>query len=77
MGGQKQYNKSGGFSQYLYHQIGETIVAGGVSAKVVERIDNPHTGLPKYSNTSSLYFKQDENGVIEPMNLEITLRQKM
>ena len=25
MGGQKQYNKSGGFSQYLYHQVGETI----------------------------------------------------
>lgn len=68
MGGQRSYLSSGGFSEYLYHQVGETITANGVSGKVIEPYgDNPsHSGLPQYSNTSSVYFKlDDKTGLIE------------
>ena len=34
MGAQKSYRPSGGFSEYLYHQVGEAIVADGISGKV-------------------------------------------
>lgn len=36
MGGQREYIKSGGFSEYLYHQVGETLSSNGVSGKVIE-----------------------------------------
>lgn len=58
MGGQNYYKAEGGFSQYLYHQVGDIISANGVSAKVVEKI-NPsdnNQGLPRYSNTSDMYL---------------------
>lgn len=36
MGNSREYTKSGGFSQYLYHQVGETITASnGVQGKIV------------------------------------------
>ena len=35
MGGQREYIKSGGFSEYLYHQVGETLSFNGVSGKVM------------------------------------------
>ncbi len=36
MGLQQDYNESGGFSRYLYYQVGETITtSNGVVAKVV------------------------------------------
>ena len=59
MGAQKSYRPSGGFSEYLYHQVGETIVADGISGKVIKRIelDNTHDGLPLYSNSSRVYFR--------------------
>ena len=58
MGGQNYYKAEGGFSQYLYHQVGEIISANGISAKVVEKIDksDPTQGLPIYSNTAELYL---------------------
>ena len=68
MGGQNSYLPSGGFSEYLYHQVGETITANGVSGKVIQKSgdDRSHNGLPKYSNTSNIYFKiDDKSGIIE------------
>lgn len=68
MGGQREYIKSGGFSEYLYHQVGETLFSNGVSGKVIEKQgdDRSHNGLPKYSNTSEVYFKlDDETKIIE------------
>jgi len=67
MGGQNSYLPSGGFLEYLYHQVGETITANGISGKVIEKINgNPgHDGLPIYSNSSKVYFKVDEKGKIE------------
>lgn len=66
MGMQRLYNESGGFSEYLYHQVGETIVASnGVEGKVVEKIDKAsYDGLPILSNTSEVYFKTNANGEI-------------
>jgi hypothetical protein len=68
MGGQRSYLESGGFSEYLYHQVGETITANGISGKVIEPYGNnlSHSGLPQYSNTSNIYFKlDDKTGKIE------------
>ena len=71
MGGQNSYIPSGGFKEYLYHQIGDTITANGLSGKVIAKIGGKlgHDGLPKYSNTSKIYFKLDENGIIEQARL--------
>lgn len=62
MGGQREYIKSGGFSEYLYHQVGETLSSNGVSGKIIEKQGNDRAldGLPKYSNTSEVYFKLDD-----------------
>lgn len=62
MGGQREYLQSGGFSEYLYRQEGETLTANGISGKVISKqgSDNAHDGLPKYSNTSKVYFKLDD-----------------
>jgi len=68
MGGQKQYNKTGGFSNYLYRQVGETISSNGLVGKVIEKIEGSgyHDGLPLYSNTSDIYFKMnDQEDAIE------------
>lgn len=70
MGGQRQYLSGGGFSDYQYRQVGETIVAGnGVSGKIIARIDETaegHSGLPKYSSTSEVYLKiSDETNKVE------------
>lgn len=67
MGGQSAYIPSGGFKEYLYHQVGETITADGIAGKVISKIGGipGHDGLPHYSNTSKVYFKLDENGQIE------------
>lgn len=65
MGGFKKYNPAGGFSEYLYHADGEPITAGGITAKVVTRIDDDafHSSLPLYSNTGTAYMKRsDEEG---------------
>lgn len=68
MGNERQLREEGGFTENLYHQIGETIIASnGVEGKIMERIEgNAHDSLPKFSNTSEVYFKvSDETGEIE------------
>lgn len=59
MGNQRQYLKSGGFSEYLYQQVGETIIADGVIGKIIKMTEhnNYHDGLPEYSNKSNIYLK--------------------
>ena len=66
MGDQRRYQESGGFSEYLYVQIGETIVASnGVEGKVVTKIEGTaYDGLPTYSNTSEVYLKKNSQGEI-------------
>lgn len=47
MGGQNYYKAEGGFSQYLYQHVGETIELNGIRAKVIEYIGtkNHHESL--------------------------------
>ncbi|MBR1890017.1 MAG: hypothetical protein IJ816_05260 [Alloprevotella sp.] len=64
MGGPKQAISSGGFTELRYHQVGETISAGGLSGKIIaynETFDY-HEGLPSMSNTSNIYFKLADGG---------------
>lgn len=63
MGGQNYYKAEGGFSQYLYQLVGETIEINGIQAKVIEYIGTKdhHEGLPYYSNTSDMYLKIADN----------------
>lgn len=68
MGGLKHYLQTGGFTEILYQQVGETISAGGISAKVIDKNDGPgtHDGLPMYSNTAEVYLKlSDKTNLIE------------
>ena len=66
MGDFKNYNSSGGFDEYLYHQVGDTITASnGLQGKVMNGNSDPkdekfHEGLPMYSNTSEVYFKRND-----------------
>lgn len=66
MGNQRNYNASGGFSQYLYAQKGDIITASnGVEGKVVEKINgSSYDGLPTFSNTREVYFKINDKGEI-------------
>lgn len=59
MGGQSHYQKNGGFSEYLYHQVGESFEINGLKCKAIDKIGGKkyHDGLPLYSNTSDVYFK--------------------
>lgn len=63
MGGQNYYKAEGGFSQYLYKHVGDTIEVNGIRAKVIEYIGtkNHHEGLPYFSNTSDMYLKIADN----------------
>ncbi len=67
MGKQSSYIPSGGFKEYVYHQVGATITANGLSGKVIDSKNGipGHDGLPFYSNTSKIYFKMDDHGQIE------------
>lgn len=69
MGHQRYYLQDGGFSSYLYHQVGDSILSSnGLEGKVLDKIENDksHDGLPLFSNTSEIYFKRsDETGQIE------------
>jgi hypothetical protein len=64
MGNQREYRQSGGFSSYLYYQVGESISSSnGVVAKVVAKVNgSPFEGLPTFSNTGSVYLKVDKDG---------------
>lgn len=58
MGGQNDYLKSGGFSQYLYTH-GDVIKSGNLEAKAIYKVGTAdyHNGLPLYSNTADMYFR--------------------
>ena len=80
MGGQNYYKAEGGFSQYLYHQVGDIISANGVSAKVIEKInpDDNNQGLPRYSNTSDMYLaKGGKSGEIIQARLYVSRKAYM
>jgi len=66
MGLQRDYNENGGFSNYLYYQIGETITASnGVEAKIVSKIDgSPYDGLPTFSKTGEMYLRVNSDGKV-------------
>lgn len=68
MGNSREYIKSGGFSQYLYYQVGQTITASnGVQGKIVAEYGDEngfHSSLPKFSNSSEVYFKMDDKDAI-------------
>lgn len=66
MGTQRTYREEGGFSTFLYHQVGKTIIApNGVEGKVMEKIDGtPYDGLPLFSDTSEVYLKANAKGDI-------------
>lgn len=78
MGGFRKYNPEGGFSEYLYHQVGETVSANGITAKIVTRIDDDsfHSSLPAYSNTSIAYAKCSDKGSHEVEQLRIYENRK-
>lgn len=65
MGNTREYIPSGGFTQYLYHQIGDIITApNGIRGKIVTEIsdkNNSHPSLPIYSNNSDIYMKLADN----------------
>ena len=66
MGGQNQYIETGGFSEYLYEQIGETVHMNGLTGKMIKLKtdkDGTHTGLPSFSNTSDVYFRKGKDGL--------------
>lgn len=73
MGGFKKYNPEGGFSEYLYRQVGDSVTANGITAKLVTRIDDDayHSSLPAFSNTSEAYAKCSDQGNHEVEQLRI------
>ncbi len=68
MGGSKQYNPDGGFSQQNYVQIGTT--ANGIKV-VVLKDKNKNANTPLYSNTpSTAYAKIDvKSGMVEQISV--------
>ncbi len=68
MGNQNQYNKSGGFTEYLYETVDQygTFTHKGITAKVVKLAgsDTTHYSLLTYTNTSQMYFKVGRDGDI-------------
>lgn len=66
MGGQKQYIETGGFSEYLYEQIGDTVRMNGLQAKMIKLKsdkDGTHSGLPSFANSSNVYLRQGLDGL--------------
>ncbi len=68
MGNQRQYNKCGGFSENLYETLERygSVTINGITAKVVKEKDDEkgQSGLPTYTNTANMYFKEGPNGDI-------------
>lgn len=68
MGDLSKYVESGGFTEYLYHDVGDIITASnGVQGKVINGPQDPkdesfHESLPLYSDTSEVYFKKSDEG---------------
>lgn len=73
MGNGRQYNPGGGFSDYLYHSVGDVIQADGLTGKVLLKNDvtlgKGTNSLPSYSNTSQYYFRLAEDGSVDQMRM--------
>lgn len=72
MGSQRKLIEGGGFSEYLYKQVGETLYMNGLKCKTIVKIDakDKHDGLPLYSNTSDIYFKiSNKTGEVEQIRV--------
>lgn len=70
MGNQQYYIEEGGFSQWLYrtHPDYETIEINGVRGQVIYCVDDVndiHTSLPSYANTSDVYFRIENGEVVQ------------
>ena len=76
MGNHSQYipGPDGLFKESHYTQFGDTIVADGLSGKIIVPIipvkDN-HYGLPLYAGKSKIYFKIDGQDKVEQMRIYI------
>lgn len=80
MGNGRQYNKSGGFSDYLYEGVGEKVTINGVTGRMIESIthkDGDLTRLPTYSSTSDIYFKRGEDGLASQAKLYVDRKMVM
>ena len=73
MGGARAYNPAGGFSSYEFRQDGETIKIGGVSAKVIVKIDDDglQSGLPIHSNTPNVVYVNVQKNKNNPVQLRV------
>ncbi len=77
MGNMKQMLREGGFSSYLYddHPDYAPATINGITAKVVYKVDDPtkaQAGLPSYSDTSDMYFKQGIEANIIQAKLKVS-----
>ncbi|MCD8210646.1 MAG: hypothetical protein LUC37_03755 [Prevotella sp.] len=68
MGNQRQFIRGKGFSISLYETDEKyaSVTINGITAKVVRKKgdNNGQGGLPTYTNTSNMYFKEGHNGDI-------------
>lgn len=68
MGNFKHFIATGGFDEYHYYQVGNTITSeNGVQGKIINDysdygVETFHSSLPKYSNTSEVYLKKSDKG---------------
>lgn len=78
MGGFKKFNPEGGFSEYLYRQVGEVVTVNGITVKVIAKIDDEdfHSSLPYFSNTSDAYAKLSVSSGHEVEQLRIYVNRK-
>lgn len=66
MGDFTKFIATGGFSAYLYHDVGDILTASnGVQAKVINSENDLqdiyfHDSLPIFSNTSEIYLKRSD-----------------
>lgn len=73
MGDLSKYVESGGFTEYLYHEVGDVITASnGVQGRVINgpadsSDESFHESLPLYSDTSEVYFKKSDEGGGHPI----------
>lgn len=77
MGNARQYNATGGFSEYLYdvHPNYETYYHNGLKAKVIILKTDPdgsHSGLPAFANSSDIYLKVGKSGNVTQAKVYIT-----
>jgi len=71
MGGQRTYNAEGGFAEQLYYSIGDAITNDGLTGKVIAEYGKEigQSGLPRFSNTSTYYFRMNREGHIDQMRI--------